>query len=186
MKVVYPVPNRCINCHLCEVACITEHSKSKNPIGAYSLEGLCFNWEWTKKYADPAEAKAAARSVSSARCKVSIDNANFASSMCRHCEIPDCMLACKNGALYKDSSGRTLVDEEKCVGCWMCVMACRFGVITRNVERQNVPDVPSNGINHHCDLCPNRSTPACVAVCPTQALVYEDRLREHDEMETPK
>jgi len=110
-----------------------------------------------------------------ARCKVSIDQSTFATAMCRHCEIPDCVLGCKNGALYKDGSGRTLVDEEKCVGCWMCVMTCRFGVITRNVGDQNVPGVPSNGINHHCDLCPGQEIPACVAVCPVQALVCEER-----------
>lgn len=183
MKVVYPVPNRCINCHLCEVACIVEHSKSRNPIGAYSLEGLRFNSEWARNFVDPAEAKAAGRTPSQARCKVSIDNSSFTSSMCRHCEIPDCVLACKNGALYKDESGRTLVDESKCVGCWMCVMACRFGVITRNIEKQNVPGVVSNGVNHHCDLCPNRTTPACVSVCPTQALVYEDRSQNTNKSE---
>ncbi len=178
MKVVYPVPNRCINCHLCEVACAVEHSRTRNANSAYQIEGLRFNWEWARQYVDPAEAKAAGRPIPAARCKVSIDNTSFTSTMCRHCEIPDCVLACKNGALYKDESGRTLVDEEKCIGCWMCVMACRFGAIVRNVEKQNVPAAKSNGINHHCDLCPGRTTPACVAICPTQALVYEDRQRK--------
>jgi carbon-monoxide dehydrogenase iron sulfur subunit len=152
-----------------------QHSQSKNPFGAYHLEGLRFNWEWAQNFVDPAEAQAANRPTPLARCKVSIDGASFTSTMCRHCEIPDCVLACKNGALYKDESGRTLVDEEKCVGCWMCVMACRFGAISRNVNQQNVPAVTSNGINHHCDLCPGRSVPACVSICPTQALVYEER-----------
>jgi carbon-monoxide dehydrogenase iron sulfur subunit len=178
MKVVYTIANRCINCHLCEVACTTEHSKSRNPIGAYASEGRQFNWERIRNYADPADALADGKAPPTARCKVSIDRSSFASTMCRHCEIPDCVLACKNGALYKDESGRTLVDEEKCVGCWMCVMACRFGVISRNVEKQNVPGVRSNGINHHCDLCPGRSVPACVSVCPTGAIVYEERKAE--------
>jgi anaerobic carbon-monoxide dehydrogenase iron sulfur subunit len=175
MKVVYPVPNRCINCHLCEVACIVQHSQTKNPVAAYQVENLRFNWEATQGLVDPAESLAANRPAPLARCRVSIDGASFVSAMCRHCEIPDCVLACKNGALYKDDTGRTLVDETKCIGCWMCIMACRFGVITRNVNQRNVPAVPSNGVNHHCDLCPGRSTPACVAVCPTQALVYEER-----------
>ncbi|MFA5866116.1 MAG: 4Fe-4S dicluster domain-containing protein [Phycisphaerae bacterium] len=184
MKVVYPVPNRCINCHLCEVACIVQHSRSQNPISAYCVDGLRFNWEWARNFVDPTDAKAGERPMPLSRCKVSIDNSSFASTMCRHCEIPDCVLACKNGSLYKDASGRTMVDEEKCVGCWMCVMACRFGVITRNIEKQNVSGVPCNGINHHCDLCPGRSTPACVAICPTQALVCEER--EEIQSETDK
>jgi carbon-monoxide dehydrogenase iron sulfur subunit len=157
------------------VACIAEHSRSKNPVGAYCAENLRFNWESVEDFADPAEAKESGNVQPMSRCKVSIDNSSFSSTMCRHCEIPDCLLACKNGAIYKDASGRTLVDEKKCVGCWMCVMACRFGVISRNVEVKNVPAVPRNGINHHCDLCPGRKTPACVFVCPTRALVYEQR-----------
>lgn len=85
------------------------------------------------------------------------------------------MLACKNGSLSKDAAGRTVLNEDKCVGCWMCIMACRYGAISRNPYHQNVPAVASNAINHHCDLCPERETPACVSVCPTQALVYENR-----------
>jgi carbon-monoxide dehydrogenase iron sulfur subunit len=175
MKVVYPKPERCINCHLCEVACIVEHSKTRNPIGAHFHEGLSFNFEQSRDFPDPAEAKEAGRPSPSTRCRVWTQKVTFISTMCRHCEVPACLLACKNGSLYKDPTGRVLVDEDKCVGCWMCIMACPYGVITRNVERQNVPEVTSNGINHHCDLCPNRSTPACVTVCPTQALVFEDR-----------
>ena len=67
------------------------------------------------------------------------------------------------------------VNEERCVGCWMCLMACEYGAITRNPSVKNVPRVKNNGINHHCDLCPERTQPACVMVCPTGALVYEER-----------
>ncbi len=175
MKVVYPVIGRCINCHLCEVACIISHSKSREPISAYFFEGLRFNWEQSKDFVDPAEAKLADANIPLSRCKVWEDKVTFISTMCRHCEIADCILACKNGALYRDESGRVLLDEDKCVGCWMCVMACRFGAISRNVEKQNVPGVKNNGINHHCDLCGDLKIPACVAVCPTRALVYEER-----------
>jgi len=175
MKTVYPISNRCINCHLCEIACIVEHSSTKSPVGAYFLEGLRFNWEHSAGFPDPAEAKDADRATPLSRCRVWSEQYSFISTMCRHCEVAECVLACKNGALYKDEAGRVLVDEEKCVGCWMCVMACPFGAISRNVEKHNVPAVPSNGVNHHCDLCPDRDFPACVRICPTQALVYEER-----------
>jgi len=175
MKAVYPIATRCIDCHLCEIACIIEHSQTKSPVSAHFLEGLQFNWQLSRGYADPAEAKAAVRPSPLSRCRVSANSFRFISTMCRHCEVAECVLACKNGALYRDASGRVLVNEKKCIGCWMCIMACSYGAITRNIDRQNVPGVAGNGVNHHCDLCPNRRTPACVYVCPTQALAYEER-----------
>ncbi len=186
MKVVYPIPQRCMNCGLCEVACIVSHSKSRDPIGAYLIEGLRFNWEESKDIVDPEEARLVGKPKPLSRCKAWADwvgknKVVFLSTMCRHCEVASCVLACKNGALYKDPSGRVLLDEDKCVGCWMCIMACPYGAITRNVEKKNVPAVESNGVNHHCDLCPDRDIPACVAICPTNALVYEERKREISE-----
>ncbi len=175
MRRVYPREDRCINCHLCEVACIVEHSKSKHVIDAFHVEGLRFNREDSRDVIDPVEALAIGRAKPLNRTRVDVVDSVFVSTNCRHCAEPDCVLACKNGSLYVNHDGRVLVDEDKCVGCWMCVMACRYGAIQRNPTRQNVPDVANNGINLHCDLCPDRDVPACVWVCPTNALVFEDR-----------
>lgn len=188
MKVVYPLPEKCMNCGLCEVACIVAHSKSKDPISAYFIEGLRFNWQESSGIVDPEQAKKEGKPKPLSRCRawaewIDKNRVVFMTTMCRHCEVADCILACKNGALYKDPTGRVMLDEDKCVGCWMCIMACRFGAITRNVEKKNVPQVKCNGINHHCDLCVDREVPACVAVCPTGALVYEDRRCEDTEIE---
>jgi len=175
MRRVYPIEDRCINCHLCEVACIVEHSRTKTPVGAYHLEGLRFNHEDGRGEPDPARALLAG--VAKPLTRTVVDTAEFVSisTTCRHCVEPDCVLACKNGSLYVADDGRVLVNADKCVGCWMCLMACRYGAISRNPTKSNVPGVTSNGINHHCDLCPERQTPACVWVCPTSALVFEDR-----------
>ncbi len=56
MKKVYPIESRCINCHLCEVACIIEHSESKTAMGAYHVEGLRFNLLDGGDITDPAVA----------------------------------------------------------------------------------------------------------------------------------
>lgn len=175
MKIVYPIESRCTNCHLCEVACIVEHSRAKDPVAAYVVEGLRFNAERSADLPDPAEALAKGMPKPLNRCQVDVNGTVSLSTACRHCEEPDCVLACKNGSLSKAEDGRVLLQEDKCVGCWMCLMACRFGAISRNPYVKNVPDVPSNGINHHCDLCPGRTVPACVMICPTGALVFEDR-----------
>ena len=172
---VYPVEERCINCHLCEVACIVEHSETKSILDAFHIEGLTFNKEDGCRFVDPAEAQEAGRTPATNRTNVQTAGYASISTSCRHCAEPDCVLACKNGSLYVDETGRVRLDEDKCVGCWMCVMACRYGAISRNPAKKNVPAVKNNGTNLHCDLCPDRDEPACVWVCPTKALVYEDR-----------
>ena len=181
MKRVYPVEDRCINCHLCEVACIVEHSETKSVIDAYHVEGLRFNPEDGRAYIDPSVAKENGREKPLNRTCVDTEEYVSLSTNCRHCKEPDCVLACKNGSLYQTEDGRVLLNEDKCVGCWMCVMACRYGAISRNPRRRNVPAVDNNGINHHCDLCPEREIPACVWICPTKALVHEDRDQNRDE-----
>ena len=175
MRRVYPKEDRCIDCHLCEVACIVEHSDTKHIIDAYHVDGLRFNSADSATILDPVDALAAGRPKPANRTIVETHDNVRISTNCRHCVEADCVLACKNGSLYIDEGGRVLLHEDKCVGCWMCLMACRYGAIARNPAQQNVPDVQKNGINHHCDLCPERDEPACVWVCPTAALVYEDR-----------
>ncbi len=90
--------------------------------------------------------------------------------ICRQCDEPYCVQACISGALQKDAdTGVVHRDPDRCVGCWSCVMSCPHGAI--------VP-VAWEGKDHQislkCDLCPGRETPACVAVCPTGALVYAE------------
>jgi len=85
---------------------------------------------------------------------------------CRHCDEPACVEACITGALTKDESGRVVHDEAKCVGCWTCVLVCPHGAPQRDLERRKIAK---------CDLCPDRETPACVEMCPNEALVYEER-----------
>ena len=144
MKRVYSLEDVCIGCHLCEVACITEHSLSKDPVRAFLHE--------------------AERPI--ARCIVeeSDGGAVSFSTTCRHCDEPACLQACIAGAIQKDDEGRVRMDTEKCVGCWSCVMACPFGSVQRNTEKKRA---------NKCDLCPDRERPACVDACPNRALVFE-------------
>lgn len=131
-------------CRLCEVACITEHSKSKDIIKAYKKESP----------------RPLSRTYVEERMAVSF------SIQCRHCEEPPCVEACMNAAMHKTLEGSVIVDEEKCIGCWMCIMVCPFGVIRKNMDRKTASK---------CDLCPDREIPACVEQCPNRALFYEER-----------
>ena len=83
---------------------------------------------------------------------------------CRHCENPACVQACISGAMRKMESGEVILDEEICVGCWTCILVCPFGAVTRNDKRAA-----------KCDLCKGMDIPVCVANCPNDALVFEER-----------
>ena len=84
--------------------------------------------------------------------------------LCRHCEDAPCVRACVTGALSQDALTRVVShDADKCIGCWMCTMVCPYGVIGRKKEQR---------VAIKCDRCPDRDEPACVAACPTRALVF--------------
>ncbi|MFZ5759459.1 MAG: 4Fe-4S dicluster domain-containing protein [Thermodesulfobacteriota bacterium] len=84
--------------------------------------------------------------------------------LCRHCEEAPCLHACISGAISRTPEGVVRTDESRCIGCWTCVMVCPYGVIGRH---------PTTGTAYRCDRCPGRDVPACVAACPTKALVYQ-------------
>ncbi len=88
---------------------------------------------------------------------------------CRHCEEAPCLEACITGAMQRDRrTEAVLCDEEKCVGCWMCIMVCPFGVIKRDLESKKVAS--------KCDLCLGEDMPVCVQNCPNEALTFEERM----------
>jgi len=134
----------CFACHLCEVYCKLHHSKSKDLIKAF------------KKESPPPMA-----------CLVIEERRPISFSIqCRQCSEPSCVYSCLTGALQRNpDTGIITTDETRCIGCWTCILNCPFGVIKQD-------------INHHkaikCDLCQGEETPACVANCPNEALVYAD------------
>lgn len=89
--------------------------------------------------------------------------------ICRHCEEPPCVEACISGAMIKNTeNGLVEHDEAKCVGCWSCMMVCPYDAIVQiRLEAED------RMVAFKCDGCPERDTPACVEVCPTEALVYQ-------------
>jgi len=93
---------------------------------------------------------------------------------CMHCLHPACVSACTVGALYKTPEGPVLYDADRCIGCRYCQYACPFGVPT--YEWCN-----PTGLIHKCQLCVERLgqglQPACVAACPTGALIFGERQK---------
>ncbi len=86
---------------------------------------------------------------------------------CRHCNKAPCVEVCPTNALSFDKDGAVVLDESKCNGCAMCAIVCPFSIPLISKATK---------VMVKCDLCSNRrlrgEIPACVEVCPTNALIY--------------
>ena len=140
MKKILIDVQKCVGCRSCEIACRVAHSETKSIYSAIFEERL-------------------------AQKRIFVENIkeNPVPLNCRHCEDAPCVNACMTGALFKTPNGLTLCYEELCVGCFMCVMVCPFGVINENRYESRIIK---------CDRCSERDIPACVEACPTKALQF--------------
>jgi NAD(P)H-nitrite reductase large subunit/ferredoxin len=130
--------DRCLACRSCELACSVEHSASAELESAIAEE-----FPPTRRVALAAGAD------------------GLEALRCEQCLEPLCAFACKSGALRRDpATGRVMLDDARCVGCYMCLMVCPFGIR---------PD-PARDRVVRCDVCEGRAIPACVEACPTGAL----------------
>ncbi len=84
-------------------------------------------------------------------------NWSFAPDTCKQCANPACANACPMSAISADPvTGARVIDEDKCIGCGMCVNACPWHMPRINPEKRKSTKCISCG--------------ACVAGCPTSAL----------------
>lgn len=140
MKRIQAREEVCMACRLCEVHCAVEHSRTRHIIKAFKTEST---------RPEP-------------RCTVEVRGALSFSFMCRHCAEPACLHACISGAMHREPGGTVRVDEDRCIGCWTCILACPYGAIRRHEQDRHFA--------LKCDMCPDRPIPACVAACPNGAL----------------
>ena len=104
------------------------------------------------------------------RSRITINSkGQYAPIFCRHCDKPECVYTCMSGAMRKDiDSGLVIYDKSRCASCFMCVMACPYGVLKADKE--------TNKEIMKCDMCSStpENTPQCVAKCPMAAITLEE------------
>lgn len=100
----------------------------------------------------------------SADVKAAGEGGNHLPLLCRNCAEAPCVVACMTACRIRDDSGWVTTDYERCVGCWMCVMTCPFGVIEAVYEEK---------LARKCDGCTSYEIPPCVAACEPGALRVE-------------
>lgn len=124
--------NKCVGCRICEMACSLTQTGVCNPT---SSRRRVLHFE---------------------------DTALDVPMQCQQCDDPACMNVCPVKAIYADAeTGAKVINQNKCIGCKMCMIACPFGAISVD---------PLNKKVVKCDLCVG--DPACARFCPTQAIEF--------------
>jgi anaerobic carbon-monoxide dehydrogenase iron sulfur subunit len=83
---------------------------------------------------------------------------------CMHCTKAYCMEICPANAIKRnEETGAISVNQDKCVGCKMCMLSCPFGNIHFDTLKL---------VSKKCDLC--GGDPSCVRYCISGALQFEE------------
>jgi len=126
----------CIGCRACEVACVMAHNDEQHVL--------------SERHFHP-------------RITVLRSGAGKSPVTCHHCENAPCLQSCPNGAIGKRADS-IQVNQQKCIGCKSCVVACPFGTMEILVSG-------TKATAHKCDLCIDRPQgPACIENCPADVL----------------
>ena len=88
---------------------------------------------------------------------------------CNQCAHAPCVIACPTTAMFRRPDGIVDFDKSICIGCKACMAACPYDAIFINPEDHSA---------EKCNFCAHRIDmglePACVVVCPTQAILVGD------------
>ncbi|MTI15366.1 4Fe-4S dicluster domain-containing protein [Sansalvadorimonas verongulae] len=149
-KYIFADSQSCIGCRTCEVACVISHQEDR------SLSAL-----------DPNSFAPRLQLIQNAQVTVPV--------MCRQCEDAPCARVCPNDAITREDD-MIKVNQERCIGCKTCAIACPFGAMNVVTQNKTVGSGlfardETRALALKCDLCTDHQEgPQCVKVCPTNAL----------------
>jgi Fe-S-cluster-containing dehydrogenase component len=93
----------------------------------------------------------------------------FQVTRCNQCTDAPCVAACPTQAMFRRDDGIVDFDKTICIGCKACMAACPYDAIFINPEDHSA---------EKCNMCAHRLDmglePACVTVCPTEAILVGD------------
>jgi Fe-S-cluster-containing dehydrogenase component/formate-dependent nitrite reductase membrane component NrfD len=93
----------------------------------------------------------------------------FSVLRCNHCDDAPCVTICPTVALYRRPDGIVDFDGERCIGCKSCMQGCPYDALYIDPATQTAAK---------CNYCAHRIEvglePACVIVCPEQAIIAGD------------
>ena len=93
----------------------------------------------------------------------------FQVTRCNQCTDAPCVAACPTQAMFRREDGIVDFDKRICIGCKACMAACPYDAIFINPEDHSA---------EKCNMCAHRLDmglePACVTVCPTEAILVGD------------
>ena len=155
---------RCIGCQTCTITCKTENDTRPGIFWNRVLVEETGQYPQVGKY--------------------------FLPRICMHCENPSCVEVCPTGASAKREDGIVKVDEDKCVGCKYCIVACPYGARYFNEDNGGYygKELIANeiigyrrhklGVVTKCNFCLHKldrqAQPACVKSCLAEARVFGD------------
>jgi Fe-S-cluster-containing dehydrogenase component/Ni/Fe-hydrogenase subunit HybB-like protein len=115
----------------------------------------------------------------------------FVPTPCQQCQNAPCVNVCPVGATFSTPEGVVLIDQQRCIGCRLCMEACPYD---RRFFNWGNPPVPPEstymeydpmhqspaikGTVMKCDFCPDMARagrlPYCAQGCPNHAIYYGD------------
>jgi Fe-S-cluster-containing dehydrogenase component len=113
---------RCIGCNACVLACKAEH---------FLPPDILWN-----------------RILISETGKYPTVNKLIYSIRCNHCADPKCVDVCPTGATRQREDGIVIVDEDECVGCRYCMIACPYQARSF-YEDGDAEYFPGQGLTEH-------------------------------------
>jgi Fe-S-cluster-containing dehydrogenase component/formate-dependent nitrite reductase membrane component NrfD len=96
-------------------------------------------------------------------------NRNFSVMRCNHCDDSPCTDVCPTTALWEREDGIVDFDPERCIGCKACMQGCPYDALYIDPDTETAAK---------CNYCSHRvdtgREPACVTVCPEDAIIAGD------------
>lgn len=162
---------RCVGCRSCEAACNKEQKlpAPSEPFDDQSVFDQTFHHGTQKRRPDENHYTVVNRYEPEGG-----GGPVYRKVQCNHCSEPACLTSCFVNAYTKTSEGAVIYNSKVCVGCRNCMIACPF-----NVPAYSYSSV-INPMIRKCIFCydtrlKNGQPPACVEICPQEALTFGHR-----------